>query len=64
MPSFTTIPSILAEERRLVGLSTNLALNDAEHFADGDQTPIRRVLPGSPGQELVTAGARACPLAC
>ena len=50
MPSFTTIPSILAEERRLVGLSTNLSLNDAQPFTDGDQTPIKRVLPAAPAR--------------
>ncbi len=36
-----------------MGLSTNLALNDAAPLEDGDQSPIKRVLPGTPAQELI-----------
>jgi hypothetical protein len=53
MPGIPHLEDLLREERRQVGLTTDLAHNDAHLHDDGGQTPISKVLPGQPGQTLV-----------
>ena len=48
-----TIAQHIAAERAAIAKSTNLAQCDADPLGDGDQTPLRRALPGTPTQALV-----------
>jgi hypothetical protein len=48
-----TLSQQVAAERAAIAKSTDLALCDADPLGDGDQSPLRRALPGTPTQALV-----------
>ena len=60
--SFPALEDVLSDERKQVGLSTDLKKNDADPHGDGDQSPIRRVLPGTPAQALIDVWCAGTPL--